>query len=241
MLSLESMKANTLLAVFLVITTAAFTQSKEFYIEAGSGFFSFTGKTPVKHQNASDWIIARQPYTVPFGRNPGGSFTGGATAKFISKTKWLAGGSLEFQSLCSSSIIDSLEVIGDPAPTRTTTRVDGISRLRINCIALSPFVGKRLSYSRIKIDLTAGFDFALITRSEEKLNMETGYFFDDKRNISTREIDARLRVTADLLYKRFILYLGYRRGLLNYFKRYVGGQPEAYSRFIAAGVGYRLK
>ncbi len=95
----------------------------------------------------------------------------------------------------------------------------------------------------MSLDITGGVDVSVILSNRERVKMkgENAYSFEEEKVISSRKTDIRLRLLTELNMRMFSIFASYARWVTNYYPLYVGGQPEAYSHFIQAGIGYRLK
>lgn len=235
------MKKYLLLATLCLLCCLSFSQTTEFSIKAGSGVFFFSGTTPASPQNLYVLNIYPDYYKVPYGRKPGFSYTTGVSLKHVFANKFVAGANLEFQSLCARSVIDTVVTIYDLNPTITKTPVEGNSYLRNDFIAFSPFFGKRFAFRRFSLDITCGVDIAMKLRGQETINIKKPDYFDKtSKDIPSRSTDTRIRLQADFSIKRFSFFMGYLRGVRNYFTSYEGIEAEGYSNFFTGGIGFHI-
>jgi hypothetical protein len=217
-------------------------QKTELYVRAGSGFFFFSGKSAVKHQNAGDAIIRSNPNTNPYGKSPAFSATLEGVIKQLVWKSWIVGTGIGYQSLSARSSIDTLFMMGDIISSIDTMRVNASSVFRAQFINLSPFLGKRFRIGRTTLDITAGLEFGFLVKSLEQLDFNmSNYPLLKNRDRQPRKTDMRFRAEAAMNIKKLLFFTSYAKGLSNYYTLYLGGQPEAYSHFINIGIGYRLK
>ncbi len=117
----------------------------------------------------------------------------------------------------------------------------GKALIRNRYLNLQPFVGKRVCYKKVDLDITAELDFGVGLSSREKaviISSAGKYIVTTKRPLPTVDFRPRLNLTG--YYRAFGLSLGYSHGITNYSAGQYGNRPEVYSRMWRIGVAYRL-
>jgi hypothetical protein len=236
------MHRSLLTAGFCLLCAIAMAQKTEWHAHANTGLFFFSGNAAEKTQTVyhsmgpnSSTILSRE-----YGKKPGLSIAAGGAIQRITRGKWLMGADLGFQLLSASSDIDSVEIMPTLGGINGKMKADGESKFKGACIAVSPFIGKRFG----DFSITAGPEFALFLSSSE----EVKYKLNNSDQVNQRKnddlnhpgMDFRFRFALSWNIKRFVVSASYTKGLTNFYKEYVGANPEAYSNMAGVGVSYLL-
>lgn len=236
------MHRSLLTAGFCLLCAIAMAQKTEWQARVNTGLFFFSGNAAEKTQTVyhstgpgSSTILSRE-----YGKKGGLSITAGGAVQRVTRSKWLVGADLNFQLLSASSDIDSVELSPALGGLNDKVKADGESEFKGACIAVSPFIGKRFG----NISITAGPEFAFFLSSSEevKYKLNNSDYVNQRKNedLNHPDMDFRFRFAVAWNIKRFVVSAGYAKGLTNFYKGYVGANPEAYSNMAGVGVSYQL-
>jgi hypothetical protein len=222
----------------------------EFYGEAGTGFFSFSGKSAVK----SSFIVGVPAYSSfsfnsytndIYGHKKGLGASFGVFLQRVTKYKLIFGLSTGGEILKSKVPIDKTS----PAPQAGEFIQKGTTVLTSKFINIRPFAGYRIAINNyLSADITGNIDFAFCTTPHHEKGSSTvqGPGPNDIYTLTTdldrnkTGVDVRLGFQLRINYKRYGLIAGYWAGQSNYYKDIIGANLEAYSRLVRAGISYRL-
>lgn len=222
-------------------------------VQASSALFHFSGKSAVKESSIIAGSTQSQNYTAnPYGKNGGFGYGGNLQAQFVSKGGFIAGLQAGYEVLRSKVNITGVappytyDLAYLPSANFATVILDakGTSYLKNNFVNLSPYIGYRLSASKVKIDVMPGVDLAFNVSSSNRGNATTtgdnGIKYTVDRKMDKAPTDVRLKFGAAAIYKRFGLTASYAHGLTNYESKMIGGDFEAHSELIRFGLSYRI-
>jgi hypothetical protein len=237
------MHRSLLTTICCLLCAFAMAQKTEWQVRANSGLFFFSGESAVKSQTAYQTlgpnyvsILSRE-----YGKKAGLSITAGSVIQRITRGNWIFGAGLDLQLLNASSDVDSVEMTPTLGGINGKVKADGESKFKGTCIAATPFIGKRFG----KFSITAGPEFAFFLSSSEeikyKLNSSDYVNQDKDDDLSHPNMDFRFRLSLAYQIKKITISTGYAKGLTNFYKGYVGSNPEAYSNLFNIGIGYSLK
>ncbi len=239
------MKSVVILTFILngIVTAFSYGQSTEISAQAGSGLFSFGGGSATKASLITvsfDGSISGYTYN-PYGRYSGFSYGFGAQVQRITKSTFIAGLQVGYESLSSK-----VKIVGayDATTYWALPMDDGKTILTNNFVNLNPFIGKRFELkSNVKIDLKFGFDFGVCLSSTEKYDITqaqddhiTGSVSRNKPNL-----DFRPRIEMVNYYKQIGFSIGYSYGLTNYTSGLDGADRVTQSRYFRLGLSYIIK
>jgi hypothetical protein len=226
----------TLIAIgFIVINCLnASAQKTEIGVSLNSGLFSFNGAS-AHRTTVLIGISPDQAYTNnPYGTQDGLCFGGSANLKHLINKRFMLGLDLGYETLKSEISLNSYAMLGG------STLVEGKTQLVNHFINAFPFIGKRFGKT-VALDLIGGLDFGYCVSSKDNGEVYNNTNFVvkslDRKNIS---FDVRPRIQLNLNYLKFNVYTGYSYGLTNYMEGYIGGTPDASSRLVRFGIGYRI-
>ena len=242
------MKKSLLTAFFLLLLFTVFGQKNEYGISLNSGLFSFGGKYPVKKTFIN---LAQSVYSSGYTNNPYGTQNGIGTGlsvnfKHITKGNCIAGVDFGFENMKSKVTIDQ---VYDSWNSLNYENATGKTFLNYHFINLFPFVGHRLKFNELAIDVIGGIDMAYVLSADEKGDAisESGNHYTTAVERKTQSFDFRPRVQVSADYNKFGVYIGYSYGLVNYINGYyvagsIGTSSAASdSRIIRFGLTYRIK
>lgn len=241
------MHRSLLLIGLSFITTTAIAQVTELVVHAGSGVGFFSGKTAAGTQTAYYEPGASNSgrlYFQPYGKKPGAIVTAGFTAQRITAKKWVWGTDLSIQYMSSVSAIDSVMVDDHTNPV-VTYKADGKAQFSAQFISIAPFFGKRITAKRNTWSITGGPEVAFMVHRKSKAEFKSEDYDNSvkhtqMRGVSPPDVDLRFRFSLGWQKYRVQLSADYVKGLRNYYRNYVGGNPEAYSQMINIRIGYVL-
>ncbi len=227
--------------VLIGIIAVSYGQSTEISIQAGSGLFSFGGESATKTSfiNVSD-VASIPSYTNnPYGKYNGFSYGFGAQIQHMTKSAFIFGLQICYESLSSKVKID-----GVSGPFGTWSVVEGKTILTSNFININPFIGKRFELlGNINTDFKFGFDFAACLSSKEKFDiaLSPGNNITGSMDRSKPNLDFRPRIEMVNYYKKVGLSIGYSYGLTNYTPEMDGANMENQARYFRLGLSYIIK
>lgn len=225
-------------ATLCLLCAFAMAQKTEWQVRINPGLFFFSGESAVKNQMADNYIGSI--FTHQYGKRPGASITAGGLMQRVTAKKWLFGIGVDLQRLSAYSTIDSMSVYQDPGPG-LMLKGKGESRFKSTNIAVSPFIGKRFG----NISVTAGpeFSFFLSSAEEVEFKPDNGVDVPEQKedDLGHPGMDFRFRLSLAYQIKKFSITTSYTKGFTNYYKGYVGADPEAYSNLFTIGLSYLLK
>jgi hypothetical protein len=241
------MKKLLLSLVCLFACPAVFAQKLEVTVGAYSGLFRYSGKSSgsVSFINASSDNNAIQSYTNnPYGNKVGFGYGISAQAQIVSRGGFLVGLQAAYEQLKSKIDINRVSsfvpVSSGPA---TNFDANGNTALKNNIININPYIGYRIPLAKIKLDILAGTDIGFISSTHEKgiAHANDGKTYTTDLDRTTIKEDFRLRVGLAVGLNRFTFNASYANGISNYMGDYIGGgKPNAHSKVIRVGLGYRL-
>ncbi len=231
---------NIILVILLLMGQFSFGQKGQITFSVNSGLFSFGGATAssTSFMNISDVNSISNYTNNPYGNNSGFSYGLSVHLQQLTRTKFIYGLQLSYESLSSKLKIDN--AYGEI----TWTVRDGRTILTSNFINLFPSVGQRIKlFKGIDSDFLVGFDLGIGLSSKENYSLTTsqGQEISGSNERKIPNIDLRPRIEFINYYKKIGLSVGYSYGLTNYQSGLVGGDREAKGRYFRLGLIYRLK
>ncbi len=228
--------------ILFLLFTNVFAQKTEVSALLNSGLFSFSGPSAetVSFINYSDHT--NSGYTNnPYGSKNGLCYGLSAKVQHISKSHFIAGFNLGFETLRSKILINGIS--GYTGPSTYEYTATGQTFLYHNFLNLTPFIGYRFNVKKVNIDITGGFDMGYCLSAKEKGNAtaENGMKYTTSVNRKTIKTDIRPGMQLSGSYKKIGIYAGYSYGLRNYMSGYIGGINECYARLLRFGITYQIK
>lgn len=223
----------------LCLAVIADCQRTTYSVGLNSGLFRYTGDGASKISG-----ITSAPATIREGipgKKSGFSYEITLNAQRITRSRFLFGAELAWQSLQSRTTVVS------QSPTIFSSffmYADGRTKLTSQYIALTPFAGYRLLDKKIKLDISTGLEIAgCVSRKEdiEATNLSSGEKLSGTNKVAKRS-DCRVRLQLNTSLGRFGLTTGYAAGLSDFYPEPDAMYffPKARSSFIRLGLNYRL-
>ena len=231
------MKKVLIFIATVLLNTTISGQTTEISEQLSSGIFYFGGDYSVKTSVIHSISNLDNNYTDnPYGRFSGFSYVIGLKVQRITKSNFIFGLQISFESLSSKVKITNVL-------TQAVHISDAKTILTNQFLSFHPFLGKRIRLiNSITSDLTIGTDLGIdLNISEHEtgtIDMSYKYDFIYKNLNKPKSIDIRPRIEFVNYYKRFGLTIGYSYGLTNYTNKMVTGNQEAFSRMIRFGLSY---
>jgi hypothetical protein len=236
----------TTLSILLILTVSG--QKNEYGISLNSGLFSFGGKNSVKTTFIN---LVSSVYSSGYTNNPYGTQNGiciglSGNFKHITKGNFITGFDFGFENLKSKVTIDQVYYTLTSLFYENAT---GKTFLNYHFLNLFPYVGHRLKFNELSVDVIGGIDIGYVMQADEKGDAvsESGNSYTTAVERKTQSFDLRPRVQVSADYNKFGVYVGYSYGLVNYIKGYyVAGSTgtnsaASESRMIRFGLIYRIK
>lgn len=216
------MKRLLLVGLFAGVTHfMAFSQTHELRVGVTSGVSNFTGagseaKSLLIGSTQQDFYTSN-PYGKKYGIN--------------------IGGALDYRYIFANNLILGLE----GAYERLQTKIDlagsefmnesrGQTQLNQQFINFNPFVGYRVFFEPMTMDIQLGMDIAKILSIKEKGSIEDkqGNKTDfDRDRGKIIDMDLRPRLQFNVNYDRYTVFAGYSWGLKDYTGQMLGSDPGA--------------
>jgi len=247
------MKKYLLVSIILLVFNRLCAQNMEIAVQANSGLFHYAGNGAA---STSAMIAGNQNYTDnPYGNKNGFSYGVGVQVQHVGQSGFILGLQAGYEILRSKVTINSYDsggisysVQGQGLGALFSSPVNGSSFLQDQSIDLSPYIGYRLKFKKIAIDLLPGADIGLNLSSYDKgeatLTDYTStqalpvYRTNYKR--PDAPTDVRIRFGGALNYKKVAFTASYAHGLINYDKNMTGGNYNVHSELIRFGIAYKL-
>lgn len=244
------MNRNLLLVIVTLSLSGhlSFAQKREININVSSGLFSFhgNGSTATSHINNTPYTSPHTFTSNPYGKKSGFSYAIELQGKQVTKNKIIYGVGLAFENLQAKTDIDT---ITEDGYVYNVYRATGETKLTTTYLSLSPFIGKRLIFNNVELDVSAGMNISAVLKSREQgsaISLDKSYQLEAKNNKQKPAIDLRPEAAINLQRNRFGLLTGYSIGLVNYHDRSQlicggnGSNKKAFSSFLRFGISYRL-
>jgi hypothetical protein len=214
-------------------------QHTEIRLNAGSGIFSYRGSGSSSTSTGVLYDFAPLISTTPYGKKPGFSYSFGLQVQQVTKQNHVFGLDLSFERLKSKKeviVFVASDVEGAPSPPPQSVQVS----LANSFVTLSPFIGQRLLYKAITLDVSIKSDLAYYLKNQEVIktsdNMEGRVIYNHSQRKSFADLRPGIQISAT--YKKLGLAAGYSIGLINF---QPGTTDKAYTRLLSTRVSYRLK
>ncbi|MFT3750311.1 MAG: hypothetical protein QM768_18485 [Agriterribacter sp.] len=227
-------------------TISLYAQQTTFGISLNSGLFSFRGKSAEKTTAIIYYNAEKQGYTNnPYGSKTGLSYGFSLYIKRATKKSFLFGIDAGYETLRSKISVDQVFYNSSIMSAAAGTGINASGRTYLNNTFLNfyPYAGYRLSFNRIKLDLTGGFDigYCLSAKEEGTATDIDGKKYEASLDRKTIKTDIRTRIQITAHYKMIGIYAGYSAGLVNYKPGYTGGVNEAYSGMLRFGTTFTIQ
>lgn len=228
-----------LLFVQVTFCKILIAQKTEINFNVYSGLFAFRGDgAGLNSEINSTFYSTPQKITAnPYGKKTNFAYSFELQVLRILTTKYIMGLGCSFESLTSKININRATTDGILFSIYV---VNGKTIVENKFINLSPFVGKRFFYYKVKFDITAGVDIAFCLQSKEtgKAITNDNIVFTTNNNLPKPNIDFRPRLQLKTQYKKIGFNAGYSYGVTNYKKQ---NEPKVFTTFLRLGVSYQIK
>ena len=247
------MRKYFLILVVLLVFNHLYAQKIELSVQAYSGLFHYSGNGTAAdsyiHQGQADG----QDYTInPYGNKNAFSYGAGIQAQHITKGGFIVGGGANYEILRSKVNINGYvpNIVYEfyTIDTYYPNKVSGSSFLQDQTININPYIGYRIIFKGISIDLLPGADFSFNLNAYDKgkatstyppsAQVQQTYQTNFKRPDAPTDVRLRFGLAAN--YKRISVTASYAHGLTNYEKNMTGSNLNARSELIRFGLAYKL-
>lgn len=228
--------------ICLVLTSIAFAQKVEWGLSLNSGLFSFQGASVERSSSINFNEESQKSYTNnPYGDKSGLGYGLSGFVKVVNTNHLIYGIDIGLESLNSQIQIE--EVSGYGGSSNFNLSADGKTNLRYINLNTFPFIGYRLDFEKINVDVLSGLEVAFLMSSKEIGSAVTsdGTKYNTSLDRKTIGTDLRPAFRIAVAYHRYGVYAGYSYGLSNYKSGYIGGVNEVYSSLIRFGLTYNFK
>ena len=226
---------------FTIASICSFGQKTEINLNAYSGIFSYIGNGSTSSSKIISGIFVK-PFTAnTYGKNGAFSFSLETQVIKNTKTHFLYGIGLAYESLISRVRIDSVVFNGEVIRLiEPTFDANGKTKLTNTYLNLNPFVGKRFIRGMLSFDVLTGIDLGLcLTSHEDGSATDTSKRVVVTNNDEPRPaIDFRPRIQLKAQYKKVGILFGYSFGLTNY---QTTGNSKVYTNFLRMGLSYAIR
>lgn len=230
------MAKRSIFILMMLVSLSAFSQKHEIRVGLNSGVATFRGNRAASETqinvNSSNVFV-----NDPLGKEAAFSYGVSANYRFVFRKHFFAGLDLGVENLRTK--VNNVKVGG--LEDYTTSGETKLNQLFVNT---NPFVGYRIGFKNLSLDLSAGVDIASLSRSREKGDYkdEEGkkQKFENDVKDSYLSTDWRPRVQAALNFRRYTVYAGYSWGLENYYQDWDGGSPKAFLNVFRFGLQFRI-
>ncbi len=238
-MKLRSAKCLLVVLLFIVKTYTSQAQTTEFYFNALSGLFNYSGPGAANTSTAAfdGNRIPKWSSESPYGKKLNFGFVLELNATKVLENDFLIGTGFGFQQFYSKTKFDSVVTNG---VIRQIFAATGEARLNNIYLNLRPFVGKRLIFKDFLLDVELGTDLAWCISSKESgsITGETGNTVTYENKPEKPAVDVRPTLGIKLQAKKVGVLIRYAKGLSNYKDTY--GQ-NAHSNFIGLGLSFSLQ
>jgi len=222
---------------FFFISRIIHAQDMELNLNAGSGFFKYTGN--VGRDSPLLFSESAFPANTP-GHRPGFSYMFTLEAKRITVSGLIYGLETGYQLLQSKTDQQDVSTISSssfflPAKGRSTTTT--------SYVCINPFFGYRLNSNKWHFDFQGGVDYGISIKKTDKIEgtyTTSGERFSKRTRLENRP-DFRTKIKIAAVYNRTGIFAGYAYGFTNYFDDNAYYQDsKAHSNFLSAGISFKL-
>ncbi|QHS56152.1 PorT family protein [Mucilaginibacter sp. 14171R-50] len=212
------MKKLLFSVLFYFITTQLFAQATEFSFGVNGGLMHFSGSTATSTSAINEGVVN---YTNnPYGSKNGLGYGIYIQGQYITVSKFILGLQLGTDNLNSKVTITEINRSAVPFPIKAT----GSSAVNAHYLNANPYAGMRFVLSNIKLDITAGLEFAYVADAYDEGEAKNSYGTKYKTNNDIKNInmDTRLKLGVAAHYDRLGITLSYAHGLSNYLNGSLG-------------------
>ena len=252
------MKKGLLLFAFVMSCMQLFAQKFEFSLLANTGLFHYSGDYAVATTVINEDQVPGKNYTNnPYGRGNGFSYGGAVQGQYVSKKGLIAGLQAGYDVLRSKVLISNvyppIEYFYDPGSYinyNNDFAAKGQTYLQDQSININPYIGYRLRFKKVSVDMLPGAEFGINVRSYDKGSAKSadGTVYSTNNKLPDAPLDVRLKFGIAAYYKRFALTAAYSHGLTNYTKSvYIPDVPnssekiaQTHSELLRLGLSYRI-
>lgn len=250
------MKKYFLVLLVFLAFNSLYGQKIEISVQANSGLFHYSGNGTASASFINQGQSQRQDYTNnPYGNKNGFSYGINIQAQHISKSGFIMGVQGGYDILRSKVDITgyfpfyiSVFPFANSFAAVYPLPAKGQTFLENRTVNLSPYLGYRVKFKNISLDVLPGIDIAFNLSSYDKgkatsVNPPANqapetYQTHFKRPDAPTDIRLRLGLAAN--YKRIAINISYANGLTNYEKNMTGSNLNARSELIRFGIAYKL-
>jgi hypothetical protein len=205
------MKRFLLLAcIACTVPFAAFSQSHELRLGVTSGVSNFTGsgsiaKSTINGSGQQDYYT-NNPYGKKYGINLGGA----VNYRYVFANNFLLGVEGAFERLQTKVDLEGSEFVNGSR---------GLTKLNQQFLNFNPFLGYRVTFEPMTMDMQFGVDVAKTLSIKEDGSIEdkngdkTSFTHDRGKVI---DLDIRPRLQFNVNYERYTVFAGYSWGLKDY-------------------------
>ncbi|MDR2274671.1 MAG: hypothetical protein LBF27_27435 [Sphingobacterium sp.] len=214
------MKRFLLLAcIACTVPFAAFSQSHELRVGVTSGVSNFTGSGSTAKSTLNGSGQADYYTNTPYGKKYGINLGGAVNYRYVFANNFLLGLEGAFERLQTKVDLEGNDFMNGSR---------GLTKLNQQFLNFNPFVGYRVTFEPMTMDMQFGVDIAKVLNSKENGSIEdkngnkTSFTYDRGKVI---DVDIRPRVQFNVNYDRYTIFAGYSWGLKDYLGGMDGGNP----------------
>jgi len=247
-------------AALLCLTLPLLAQKIEYSAQVYSGLYRYAGSPTAGNSVVIGGQDNSGSYTGnPYGNKNGVSYGAAVQAQVIKGSHFIIGLQTGYEILRSKVSINTYYPYSNQYVLYSSTAiapnaidVTGSTHLQSSYININPYIGYRVSFKKVNVDLLPGIDIGLQTaepreRGKIKLNDGSEYTTNYSRE-DQNDTDIRLRFGLAATYKKLGLTASYAHGFSNrypalYYIQDYPGTPEAekaHSELIRFGISYRF-
>ena len=223
---------NSFFIISVLFGISAFGQHTEFGLQLNSGMSRYIGEDANKKTFINYNTKTEDGYTnSALGNNF--EWVYGLSANVIRTTKSNIrfGMDIGYEHLGSSVQINSVNGVSVTGKTTVDARF----------FTFFPSIGYQFPIASYKLFMDAGLVWGacqgMTQKGQAKSTTRTYTVRRDKKYIDR---DFRRRIQIGIQKQKLGAYIGYSRGIMNYYDGWFGGSPEAYSEIVHLGLRYKL-
>jgi hypothetical protein len=236
------MKQSILIFILLFSLTNTFGQKTELSGAMNSGAFSFSGVSAWASTSINWDDLTNSGYTNGvYGSKSAFCYGISFNVKRATKRNFLFGIDMGYETLRSRISIDRID--GYTGFSTYQFTASGKTILSSDFLNINPYLGYRINMGKVSFDLTAGYEvgYCLDAREKGDATASNSLKYSVSGERETIKVDIRPGVKFSARYRKFDLYAGYSKGIINYEMWDKGdGRWESYSRIIRFGITYQI-
>ena len=218
-----------------IVPFLAFSQTHELRVGITSGISNFTGSGSVG-KSVLNGSSQQEYYTNnPYGKKYGINLGGAVNYRYVFATNVILGAEAAFERLQTKVDLEGNEFANGSR---------GLTKLNQQFLNFNPFVGYRVFFEPMSMDMQLGVDLA------KTLSMKENGSIEDKQGNKTEfdrdrgkiiELDIRPRLQFNVNYDRYTVFASYSWGLKDYQSGLIGGDfGPARLNVFRLGLQYQL-